>query len=352
MNEIVGMLVDSIDRLLDLDTVRQANAESELGRRPDRSWDALDRLGIAHMMLAEDNGGAGCGWPDFCEVVIALARGGAPTALVEEIAARALAERFDLPQPDGLMVFAAAKTALKLSGGSVSGTLRQVAWGRHARSVLTIARAGQTIVPVLVETQPGQWRFGQNPALDHYDDCRFDQVAASTGRSQGDPCRIATNVGALMRAAQIAGAGERVLELSMSYAKDRRQFGRPIAGFQAVQQQLAVLAEEICAAGVAVRSAGAALDGESGPAWVAAAKVRTADAARIASSIAHQVHGAIGFTREHHLRYFTRRMIAWRNEFGSAEQWARQLWHELNKHDGALWDAIVQTDALPSGKTI
>lgn len=345
MNEIVGMLVDSINRLLDLDTARQANAESELGRRPDRLWDALDGLGIAHMMLVEDNGGAGCGWPDFCEVVIALARGGAPTALAEEIAARALAERFDLPQPDGLMVFAMPETALTLSDNNVSGTLRRVAWGRHARSVLTIARAGQTIVPVLVETEPSQWQCGENPALDHCDDCRFDQVAASIGRWQEDPRRMAANVGALMRSAQIAGAGERALELCLSYAKDRRQFGRPIAGFQAIQQQLAVLAEEICAAGVAVRSAGAALDGESGPAWVAAAKIRTADAARIASSIAHQIHGAIGFTREHHLRFFTRRMIAWRNEFGSAEQWAGQLWHQLNKHDGALWDAIVLTDA-------
>ena len=133
--------------------------------------------------------------------------------------------------------------------------------------------------------------------------------------------------GALLRAAQMAGAMEAALDLSTRYANDRVQFGRPIGKFQAIQQQLALLAEEAAAALVAVESA--AISRRRGAASaefaLAAAKIRAGEAAGKVAEIAHQVHGAIGFTEEHSLHYLTRRLWSWRDEFGDEAYWAALL---------------------------
>jgi alkylation response protein AidB-like acyl-CoA dehydrogenase len=88
-----------------------------------------------------------------------------------------------------------------------------------------------------------------------------------------------------------------------------------------VQQSLALLAGE-------VQAARAALDlvaREPSRAHVAGAKLRAGDAAGAATEIAHQVHGAIGYTDEHELHRFTTRIWSWRDEWGSEEEWAIDL---------------------------
>jgi acyl-CoA dehydrogenase len=133
-----------------------------------------------------------------------------------------------------------------------------------------------------------------------------------------------TVYGAMVRAAQMAGALESLLEQSVRYATERKQFGRPIGNFQAIQHSLAVLAGHVAAAGIAAEQAFRAADRGEPDFEVAAAKVRAGEAAGIGAGIAHQAHGAIGFTYEHALQFSTRRLWSWRAEFGSESRWA--LW--------------------------
>jgi hypothetical protein len=142
--------------------------------------------------------------------------------------------------------------------------------------------------------------------------------------------------GALVRSVQLAGALERILELTVAYAQDRRQFGSPILRFQAVQQQLAVMAGEVAAAGAAVDAA--VEDPSEMP--VAVAKIRAGMAAGEAAAIAHQVHGAIGFTEEHELHHFTRRLWSWRDDFGTEQEWAARLGRTLGAAGAGLWEVI------------
>jgi acyl-CoA dehydrogenase len=146
----------------------------------------------------------------------------------------------------------------------------------------------------------------------------------------------------------MAGALEALLEMSVAYANERVQFGRPIGKFQAIQQDLARLAGEVAAAGMASRAAfhaadHAARDLSFDPTpEIAAAKIRLGDAADLAPGIAHQVHGAIGFTYEHRLHFFTRRLWSWRAEFGTASQWADQLGAMVETHGAAgLWPWVT-----------
>ena len=156
---------------------------------------------------------------------------------------------------------------------------------------------------------------------------------------------------ALLRSCQIAGATEAMLALSVDHVIGRVQFGKPLARLQAVQQQLAVLAEE-CAA-VACASASACQAATFGDARfeIAAAKWRANRAAVISVDIAHQVHGAIGFTREYPLHRFSLQALKWRGEQGSEQYWAHwmgrftlaarplPLWHWLTARSDRLLEA-------------
>ena len=132
-------------------------------------------------------------------------------------------------------------------------------------------------------------------------------------------------IGAAMRTQQIAGALTRITEMTTQYAQDRVQFGRPLGKFQAVQQNLAVLAGQAAAAVAAADLAAEAVADGLKLLPIAAAKARAGEAAGIAAAIAHQVHGAIGFTFEHNLHFLTRRLWSWRDEFGKDSVWHRLL---------------------------
>ncbi len=145
--------------------------------------------------------------------------------------------------------------------------------------------------------------------------------------------------GALMRSIQIAGALERVRDMTVQYAAERRQFGQPLNRFQAVQQQLAEMAGEVALAGAAVD---AAVADPLSPKHVAAAKVVAGHAAGRVAAIAHQVHGAIGFTHEHQLRRWTLKLWEWRDQFGTESAWSEAL-GDLLAHSGGdrLWEVVT-----------
>jgi acyl-CoA dehydrogenase len=147
---------------------------------------------------------------------------------------------------------------------------------------------------------------------------------------------------ALARAGQIAGAISAALTLSVEYTRQRQQFGKPLSAFQAIQQQLAVLAEEAAAARAAANAAARAADRGDAKFEIACAKLRANMAAGQAASIAHQVHGAIGFTKEYALQKFTRRLWAWRSEYGNDRHWADEI-GRLAAARGAdgFWPALV-----------
>ena len=142
----------------------------------------------------------------------------------------------------------------------------------------------------------------------------------------------------------MAGALHTVAAMTTQYAEERKQFGRAIGRFQAIQQTLAVLAGQTASAGVAADIAADAVAswGEGLAPAVAAAKIRCGEAAGAGAAIAHQVHGAIGFTQEHRLHHLTRRLWAWRDEFGREAEWAQLLGEHLAAAGAAgLWRAIA-----------
>lgn len=130
---------------------------------------------------------------------------------------------------------------------------------------------------------------------------------------------------AILAAGEMAGALSAIEALTVDYVRTRKQFGREIGRFQAIQQQIAVLTEEVIAAHMA---AGMAFVGE--PAKIsenraAAAKLRCNRAAFRAASIAHAVHGAIGVSEDYGLHRFTGRLRQLAMAHGGETTWAQKL---------------------------
>jgi alkylation response protein AidB-like acyl-CoA dehydrogenase len=236
------------------------------------------------------------------------------------------------------------------ANGKLRGRARHIPFARTAKHIAVLAKKDGAPVVALVAAEGLAIREGTSLAGEPQDTLTFDGAAAisSAPAPAGLDAMALSRLGAAMRTQQMAGALEHILDQSVQWSLDRIQFGRPIAKFQAVQHNLATLAGEVAAAGAAADTAAEAI-AEDGAASeralrdVAVAKVRVGEAAGNGAAIAHQVHGAMGFTYEHSLHHSTRRLWAWREEFGNETLWAERLGRMIAERGAdALWPFITQ----------
>lgn len=283
------------------------------------AWPAIEDNGFNGLLLAEDAGGFGGDWADFLLIARLLGRHAVALPVGESILAAHLAATSGLDAPAGALSLAPRLTGT-LTAGRFTGSLKAVPWGRHVSAVV-----GQLDdMLLLLHSHDATISHGENPAGEPRDSLNFQDAPVQAATL--DPSTLGPHgLGALLRAGQIAGALNAALELAVAHANDRVQFGRPIGKFQAVQHALAQAAGHAAALDCAAQAAFWRLGQGEAMLETAAAKLRANMAADIGAAIAHQVHGAIGFTREHGLHHFTRRLIAWRSEFGHDAFWAARL---------------------------
>ena len=288
-------------------------------------WATLEETGLARLTLPAAAGGSEGTFADAAVVLAAAGAHAARVPLVEtDLLAGWVLHAAGVELPDGPLTAVAAE--LDVDGTAVRGQLRRVPWARSVAGVAVVTR--QHVV--LVAPDSLTITDGSNLAEEPRDTVAVDGTAAAVApvpAGAGEELRLRAALG---RAQLLAGAARGALAASVRYAGERVQFGRPIGRFQAVQQQLALAAAEVAAASAAASAAARAATAEgvtSQPARfaIAAAKARTGEAAGAVARIAHQVHGAIGFTREHDLRLTTTRLWAWRDEDGSDAEWNAEL---------------------------
>jgi alkylation response protein AidB-like acyl-CoA dehydrogenase len=230
----------------------------------------------------------------------------------------------------------------KASQWTITGTVLQVGWARHAQQMVVLGQGEDSSYLALVKPDCATINPGRNLAGEPRDTVTFTNVeVAELVPATVTPDWVWKRA-ALARAVLMTGALEKLLQLSVRYTGERVQFGQPLNRLQAVQQQLAVLAGEVAAARVAIEAAILAAEQGEATAAIAAAKIRVGEAAGLATAIAHQVHGAMGYTYEYPLHFLTKRLWAWRDEFGSESEWARKLGHHIAAPGAeALWPFLA-----------
>lgn len=290
----------------------------EAGADASALWAEVDALGFTDAMVSAEQGGAGLSLAQCGPLLVAAGRAGLNHPFGETMVARALLAAAG--HPPGQHCIALAH-ALPSSGDEVA--CHEVPGAKLATQVLVEWRDAWLLLPTAAARQePGSYRPRASASLRWASPDQALFRWKNAGASAESFCNA-------VHAAAMAGAMERVLDLSVRYAGDRRQFGRAIGQFQAVQQDLAVLAEQAGSAALAARIGCASPGVEPSPLPAAAAKLRASEAALRVATVAHAVHGAIGITGEHVLGVFTTRLHEWRAAAGTERACAERIGHAL-----------------------
>lgn len=338
--------------------------DAEEGKWPKALWNALEESGLTLTWVSDEIGGAGAEMGDGFDVLKVGGAFAAPVPLAETLLAGWLLGQAGIQVPMGPMTAAPvrADARVTLKGGQLEGTARAVPFARNADHIVVLAHeAGpapdkEARVVALVRGGSCSIAPGTSLAGEPADYVSFDAVVpvTVTPAPLGLDEAALEAFGAVVRCVQMAGALQRILDQCVQYALEREQFGRPIGKFQAIQHALAELAGEVAAAGAAADAAAEAVSAERalGPdgwsdatlAEIATAKVRVGEAATKGAAIAHQTHGAMGFTYEHSLHHRTRRLWVWRDEFGNEAEWSIRLGQMVVKQGADdLWGFVTGT---------
>jgi len=339
------------------------NAKDDGWKTP--AWKALQDAGLTVAWVPDTLGGAGAGMADGFAVLREAGQFALPLPLAETLLAGWLLSRANISSPEGAMACAPARPGdmAKVEGnGTVSGRLRAVPMAKDAAHLAVLAKRGDGRHAVaLIDAKAATIADGESMAGDALNAVTLNGVRPIELMDTSDIDEDALlMMGAAARAIQMAGALEAALDVAVAYANERVAFERKIAKFQAVQHNLARLAGEVAVAVAAATSAADAIATVEFPSpsrggargggsadeaiflEVASAKIRVGEAAGEGAAIAHQVLGAIGFTKEHTLHRLTRRLWAWRDDFGNESYWAARLGNLVAaKGPDGLWPMLA-----------
>lgn len=341
------LIQSGIDRILQDHCTPELLLHCAQGHWPAELWTLLDESGFTRALCASDQGGSDATWFDVHPLLLSSGYHSLPLPLAETLVGNHLLTSAGLPASSGPVGLADMNSALtlQLHAGQwrLDGQLNGIAWGRHCHCIVAVLDVeGQ---PHLVQIDVARLSAspGQNLAREPRDSFVLQNVPVTVV-----PCALSMPhagrfLGAFIRAAQSAGACQSALEQTIRYAGERSQFGKKLAQFQAVQHQIASAVSETAAACAAVEHI-SHTPHIAQSAWdIATAKILAAEAATKVASVAHAVHGAIGFTAEHPLHFATQRLWSWRSEFGNLRWWSEWLGHAVCQ-SGAdqVWPALVE----------
>lgn len=341
MNDTGRMLDDTAERLLSRHFATAARGSAESA---DALLAELAEAGLDLVLAPEEAGGLGAGVLEASAIVHRWGYHAAPGPIVDMLLLKELAGVPGADIPEGAAL--ALVEDHRVDGGAwtaPAGTLqaRASVIGAQAAAILAcIAGSDGRLVLARFDADTADTKrsmAGETVAV-------LDLATAKPVAVQATDMRFEDFLakGALLTASATIGATQRLLEIAIEHANTRKQFGKPLGKFQAIQHMLAEAAAEHVVAQAATRSAVAALDaGRLKPLQWRAAKIQSALAATKVSAAAHQILGAIGFTEEHMLHHYSKRLWAWRDDWGREARLKRQVGDDACANADGLWAWMV-----------
>ena len=335
MSETPGvdsLVTETADRLFTQICDHEAVQHAETSGDAPEIWSAFADTGFPWISIAEDQGGSGGSLLDALEVLRLVGYHAAPIPAAETgILGGWLFSSSGHEIPEGpitVLPDGGANVTGSVSGNEITlrGTCIRVPWARIAERIAVLLEIDNQSIVASVDPKDCTIQPMTNMAGEPRDTVCFDEVKAAVAPTvPGVNLESFRFRGALSRVALMAGAIEKMSQLTVSYTNDRVQFGRPVARFQAVQQHLVWGAQEAALARMAAETA--AREANRGSAFfeIAAAKLIANQAAAKATKACHQAHGAMGMTQEYPLHHYSRRLWAWRKEYGSDAEWSKWL---------------------------
>jgi acyl-CoA dehydrogenase len=305
-----NLLLDSFVHLLRQISPPTAVRRIEAGGNAAEIFHQVDDSGFLDAMVPESMGGSGLAIADLVPLFLAAGEYLLPIPFAETAVARALIAVSGAQPPRGKAIILCPATA--------GGQLRSSVDPLSEQASLALVQRGTVfdLLPIKVgerHTDPFRM-WSARPLLDATPLLSFTLARVDL-----------LHWAAAIAATTMAGAMQRVLDMSLTQVNDRQQFGRTLGKFQVIQQHLSVYAEKNVSAQVAARIGMIGSDLVLDQERVGIAKSVANESARVCASIAHAVHGAIGISEAHDLQLYTRRLARWQVSFGSDAYWQRRI---------------------------
>jgi len=301
-------------------------ADEVLGAETGDVWDTITGLGWTSVGVAESDGGSGGTFADLAALVRATGRHACAVPLAEAALARSL---YAAP------AFAAVVQDIAVQDGRVSATADVPETAFPGRVLLL----GDSLAACVATDNMTEERWRDLAGRPHlHVECRGAPAEVLAVPPGFDPVARLT----VLRLHAALGAVEGACRLTREHVTTREQFGRPLSRFQAVAHRLA---EMDCARALFEVAVSAAVGLE--PARVAAAATLAEPVLTVVARLAHQLHGAMGITRESPLHQYTTLLWSLRDEIGPARRWALRLHDLAGGDEETLW-ALVTT--RPQGR--
>ena len=307
------------------ETVRRAEQTGWAGDL----WRQVVEMGLTSISIPEDLGGSGGTLADALAVLQIAGRYALPLPLAEAgILGSWLTTQAGLPLEENALTIAPghADDIVAVDGGRVLGKLHRVPWARSMARIAALVYHDEAWHVAVLATSDLEIHPMVNLAGEPRDTVVLERVPVDlVPLPAGLTPEVVRARGALSRVALISGALQRIAEMTVEYTSVRRQFGKPVGSFQAVQHHLVHCAQQSELVALALQAAAAAATEGDATFEIAAAKTLAGQGVTLATRAAHQAHGAMGMTQEYGLQQLTRRLWAWREEYGFERAWARKL---------------------------
>ncbi len=358
LNETQQMLKNSAREFLQAecpDTYVRAMEEDERGYTPEM-WQKIAEQGWLGLIFPEEYGGVGLSYLDLSVLLEETGRALLPGPLFSTVVMGGMAildagseaqKQELLPQiSEGQLIVTLALTEPSArwdaegiettatpdgDGWRINGTKLFVPNAHVSDTFVVAARTGDaptdiTLFLVPRNTDGVTQTLLKTIASDRQSEVAFENVSVPASAALGEVNKSWDTIekvlawGAIGKCSEMVGGAEQVLEMTVEYAKQRTQFGRPIGSFQAIQHHCANMATDVEGSRyITYQAAWLLSEGEDSAQEVAMAKAWVSDAYRRICALGHQCHGAIGFTKEHNMQLYSRRAKAAELAFGDTD---------------------------------
>lgn len=309
-------LYDSADKLFAQECTPALIRQVEQGRDRDALWKTLVEAGFSDALLPEDADGAGLTLSDVWPILFCMGRHALPVPYAHTLLARAWLHQAGQALPEGPITIA----SFQVTSDAQGLTARAVNFGRTASWVLAQSEDRVWLLDTKLAHVQGSGGYGSLDA-----DLTWPASVAQSSFVATPASTPLKDLLALSLSILIAGGLDRVFEMTLDYANQRSQFGKPIGKFQALQQQISEVAELVFGARMAAEMSCQSSGWQPQAMLCALAKSQTSAVVARVTSVAHAVHGAIGVTYEFDLHLYTRRLQEWARAGGGSQYWAGVL---------------------------
>jgi len=322
------MILEALERVLGDQGDSAVIRKIEAGGPADALWTTIEQGGFLDVLLPEDLGGAALALPELFPILECLGRHGVAVPIAQSIVARALIGG-QAPVPAGMTTI--ANRLQRTANGDL--VCVRTPFGSVADHVLTHDGTALLLMPCATAQRTSVGDPRNSTAT-----LSWRNVTPVLSLAGNEQTLIAFT--AAMTAALLSGAMQRTFDMALDYCNTRVQFGKSIGKFQALQQQLSVMAEHVLAGAIAAEGAFRCEGPAPDPLASAIAKSRTSEAASLIAATAHAVHGAIGMTDEYDLGLLTRRLHDWRMSYGAEDHWNQIIGQQILNCDATLVDQV------------